>query len=90
MVEKIYGMLGGKVEAYEFTALPGAFYLNVPLTHLSIKPGVLVSVLVRNHKNIIPFGGDHIEEGDTVILTAKAGSIVNLEDAFAYQENRKK
>ena len=82
VVEKVYGMLGGQVEAYEFTALEGAPYLNISLRDLGIKPGILVSVLVRDRHNIIPFGGDHIEAGDTVILTAKAGAVVNLEDAF--------
>lgn len=86
VVEKVYGMLGGKVEAYEFTALEGAPYLNIPLNRLGIKRGILVSVLVRDRKNIIPFGGDHIEAGDTVILTAKAGTVVNLEDAFNFAE----
>lgn len=82
VVEKVYGMLGGKVEAYEFTALDGAPYLNIPLNRLNIKRGILVSVLVRDRRNIIPFGGDHIEAGDTVILTAKAGTVIKLEDAF--------
>ena len=41
-----------------------------------------MSVLVRDRKSIIPFGSDHIEAGDTVILTARAGTVVNLEDAF--------
>ena len=82
-------MLNGKVEAYEFTALEGARYLNIPLSRLNIRPGVLVSVLVRSHHNIIPFGGDHIEAGDTVILTAKAGTVVNLEDAFDLTQMKK-
>ena len=89
VVEKVYSMLGGKVEAYEFTALEGAPYLNIPLNRLNIKRGILVSVLVRERKNIIPFGGDHIEAGDTVILVAKAGSVVNLEDAFELAEIKK-
>ena len=89
VVEKVYGMLGGQVEAYEFTALEGAPYLNIPLSALNIRKGILVSVLVRDHKNIIPFGSDHIEAGDTVILTAKAGTVVNLEDAFDIAEIRK-
>ena len=78
VVEKVYGMLGGKVEAYEFTALQGAPFLNIPLSQLNIRRGVLVSVLVR----------DHIAAGDKVILTAKAGSVVNLEDAFEISERR--
>ncbi len=86
VVEKVYGMLGGQVEAYEFTALEGAPYLNIPLSALHIRKGILVSVLVRDHRNIIPFGSDHIEAGDTVILTAKAGTVVNLEDAFDIAE----
>ena len=89
VVEKVYGMLGGAVEAYEFTALEGAPYLNIPLNRLNIKKGILVSVLVRERRNIIPFGGDHIEAGDTVILTAKAGAVVNLEDAFDLTQIKK-
>ena len=81
-IQKVYGMLGGKAEAYEFTALAGSGFLNVPLARLKIKKGVLVCVLVRGRRVIIPFGGDHIEAGDTVILAGKAGSIEDLDDAF--------
>ncbi|MBQ6372954.1 MAG: Trk system potassium transporter TrkA [Clostridia bacterium] len=89
VVEKVYYMLGGSVEAYEFTALEGAPYLNIPLNQLKIRKGILVSVLVRERKSIIPFGSDHIEAGDTVILTARAGTVVNLEDAFDIAEMKK-
>ena len=37
----------------------------------------------------LKYGGDHIEAGDTVILVAKAGSVVNLEDAFDLAEIKK-
>ena len=46
-------------------------------------------MLVRDRRTIIPFGSDHIEVGDTVILVAKAGTVVNLEDAFDLTEIRK-
>ena len=89
VVEKVYTMLGGQVEACEFTALEGAPYLGIPLNQLKIRKGILVSVLVRERKCIIPFGSDTIEAGDTVILTARAGTVVNLEDAFDIAEMKK-
>lgn len=82
VVEKVHRILGGEVEVTEFTALQSAPFLNVPLSQLSIAPGVLVAVLVRDKKIIIPFGNDHIESGDTVILVSRASKIVTLEDAF--------
>lgn len=86
VIQKVYGMMGGVIEAYEFEALEGAEYLNIPLSRLGIKKGVLVSIIVRERKTIIPFGSDHIEAGDTVILTSRAGSVYNLEDAFTAPE----
>ncbi|MEG0934430.1 MAG: Trk system potassium transporter TrkA [Clostridia bacterium] len=82
IVEKVYRVVDGQVEALEFTALEGANYLGVPLSQLHIPKGVLVAVLVRDRKIIIPFGSDHIEAGDTVILMAKTSSVMKLEDAL--------
>ncbi|MCQ2438102.1 MAG: hypothetical protein MJ099_06875 [Clostridia bacterium] len=50
---------------------------------------MLVSVLVRDKKIIIPFGSDTIEAGDTVILTAHAGAVKDLSDAFELPEMKK-
>ena len=82
VVEKLYRIVGDQVEALEFTAKEGAPYLNIPLSKLRIRKGVLVAVLVRRRKIIIPFGDDHIEAGDIVILIARASSIGALEDAL--------
>jgi len=89
VVEKLYRIVGDKVEALEFTAREGAAYLNIPLSKLRIRKGVLVAVLVRNRRIIIPFGDDHIEAGDTVILIARASSIGALEDALGEGEARR-
>lgn len=88
VVEKLYRIVEDKVEALEFTAKEGAPYLNIPLSRLKIRKGVLVAVLVRSRKIIIPFGDDHIEAGDTVILIARASSIGALEDALGEGDRR--
>ena len=88
VVEKLYRIVEDKVEALEFTAKDGAPYLNIPLSRLRIRKGVLVAVLVRSRKIIIPFGDDHIEAGDTVILIARASSIGALEDALGEGDRR--
>ena len=79
-------VLADQAEAYEFVALAGGNYLNVPLIQLGRKKGVLVSMIVRGRQIIIPFGSDHIEAGDTVILVALAGTVNELKDAFAGTE----
>ncbi len=88
VVEKLYRIIEDKVEALEFTAREGAPYLNTPLSRLRIRKGVLVAVLVRKRRIIIPFGDDHIEAGDTVILIARASSIGALEDALGEGDAR--
>lgn len=89
VVEKLYRIVEDKVEALEFTAKEGAFYLNTPLSRLRIRKGVLVAVLVRHRKIIIPFGDDHIEAGDTVILIARASTVGALEDALGEGDARR-
>ena len=86
VIEKVYPLLADRAEAYEFIALEGANYLNIPLNRLHIKKGVLVSLIVRGRQIIIPFGSDHIEVGDAVILTARAGTVTELKDAFNVTE----
>lgn len=89
VVEKVYRIVEDQVEALEFSAMEGAPYLGIPLSRLEIRKGVLVAVLVRNRRIIIPFGDDCIEAGDTVILIARASSIVALEDALGGGEGRR-
>ena len=81
-IERLYRMLNGQVEAIEFIAKKGDEYLNIPLKDLHTKEGTLVSVIVRQTKVIIPFGNDHIEEGDRVIIISHGTAVRDLNEVF--------
>jgi len=80
--DKLYRFLDGQMEALEFTAQESGSYCHIPMRHLRLKPGILIAMLVRRRKVIIPFGDDHIEPGDTVLVVAKTHRLSNLEEAI--------
>ena len=41
-----------------------------------------VSVIVRNGKVIVPFGSDHIEAGDNVLITVVGSGVSNLNEVI--------
>ena len=70
-IERLYRLIDGKAEAIEFVARKGDPYIGIPLKDLNTRKGALVSVIVHQGKIIIPFGKDHIEEGDHVIIVSR-------------------
>ncbi len=80
--DKLYRFWDGRMEALEFTAQEGGSYCNIPMRFLKFKPGILIAMLVRKRKVIIPFGNDHIEPGDTVLVVAKSHRLSSLEEAM--------
>ena len=81
-VERLYKLVGGKAEALEFIARSTDPYIGVPLKDLSIRPGTLVAVIVRKGQVIVPFGNDHIEEGDIVIILACDSGVSDLNEVI--------
>jgi len=81
-VEKLYRLVNGKAEALEFIAKAGDSYINVPLKELTVRKGTLVAVIVRKGKVIVPFGNDHIEAGDSVIIIACESGISDLNEVI--------
>ena len=79
-VESLHKILGGAMEAVEFTASPATHFLNTPLKDLRFKPGLLVAAIVHAGKLIIPSGGSIISEGDRVIVVAKSLFLSDLND----------
>lgn len=81
-VEKLYRLVDDKAEALEFIANPAARYIGIPLKNLTIRPHTLVAVIVRDGKVIVPFGNDHIEGGDSVIIIACESGISDLSEVI--------
>ena len=83
-VESLYKMLGGAVEALEFTATARSrAVLNKPLRALSLKDDVLVAAIARGSEIIIPSGTSIIQEGDHVVVVTNAHSFDDLGDILA-------
>ena len=72
VVESLYKLLGGKIEAVEFTAKADSRIVNIPLKDLPLRKGLLVASIVRGQTSIIPNGMTEILPGDHVIVMAKS------------------
>ena len=81
-VERLYQLVGGKAEALEFIARVSDPYVGIPLKELKIRPGTLVAVIVRKGRVIVPFGNDHIEPGDSVVIIACESGINDLNEVI--------
>ena len=81
-VEKLYRLVNGKAEALEFIARPDDPYIGVELKDLNKRPNTLVAVIVRKGQVIVPFGNDHIEAGDSVVIIACESGIDDLNEVI--------
>lgn len=82
MIERLYRLLDGKAEAIEFIARKGDAYIGIPLKDLSVRKGTLVAVIVRQGKIIIPFGNDHLEVNDHVVIISRETGIADLNEVI--------
>ena len=69
-------------EALEFIARAGDPYTGIPLKDLKVRPGTLIAVIVRKGQVIVPFGNDHIEAGDSVVVIACESGISDLNEVI--------
>ena len=87
-VEHLYQLLGGAIEAVEFTATAATRFLNIPLKELnphsknpmSLREGILVAAIARDGKTIIPDGNTIILAGDRVIVASTIKGLKDLND----------
>ena len=81
-LERLYRLVNGKAEALEFIPKGTDPYIGIPLRKLNIRPGTLVAVIVRQGRVIVPFGNDHIEAGDRVVVIACESGISDLNEVI--------
>lgn len=82
-VENLYKLLGGAIEAVEFTATATTRFLDTPLKDLRLKPGLLVAAIARDTQTIIPDGSTCIHAGDKVIVMAKSLFLQDLDEILS-------
>ena len=78
--ESLHYILGGAIEAVEFTATSATHFLDRPLSDLHFRNGLLVAAIVHNGRMEIPNGHSQIHAGDRVIVVAKKLFLQDLND----------
>lgn len=73
----------GKVRMFEAKLKENSPYANIPLKNLKIPNDILVAMLFRKHKMIIPRGNDILLPGDNVYFVGKQEAILQFEKNFS-------
>lgn len=81
-IKALHKLFDSRVEALEFEAAAETRYLGIPLEKLKLKKNLLVAVIVRNGKVIIPGGKDCIMLGDSVVTFTNKYQFTELNDIF--------
>ena len=79
-VETLYNIVKGKIEAAEFNIRDGAPVINIPLSQLTLKEGVLIAAILRSRQVIVPRGYDMILPGDSVVIVSKQLELHDIAD----------
>lgn len=72
----------GKVRMFEARMSDASPYVGVPLKDLEIPKQILIAMLFRRHKMIIPHGDDMLEPGDNVYFVGQQSAIKEFEETF--------
>lgn len=81
-MEKLYRLIDGKAEAMEFIVSANDPFIGIPLKELKIRKNTLVALIVRGGRVIVPFGNDHIEANDSVVIVAGQSGIDDLNEVI--------
>ena len=81
-MESLYRIADGDAEAMVFPVGETTKNQDIPLKDLRLKKGILVAVISRSNRLIIPEGGDSLQLGDKIIIISKGLPILDINDIF--------
>ena len=79
-IEILHRVLDGRVEAAQFSVSADWPGIGLPLRSLSVRPGILIAIILRGRKVILPGGDDSLHAEDGVIVVALSKTLKTLED----------
>ena len=82
VMNSLHRIADGHAEAMDFTVGPSTRFLGVPLKDLHLKKGILLAAIVRGQEIIIPEGSTCLMENDRVVIIARGGGILDLNDIY--------
>ena len=82
VMQALYRIADDQAEATEFIVSANTRNLGIPLKDLKLKSGVLIAVIVRDDRVIIPDGSTCICERDSIIIVSKDHAILNVNDIY--------
>jgi len=82
-IETFRSLGHGKAEALGFKVTDESQITGKTLMSMNLKENVLICIISRKGKNIIPSGSDTIEVGDRVVIVHANSDIKNIDDILA-------
>ena len=82
-VETMHRILNGKAEALTFVIKEKTESIGIKLEELKTKDNLLICLIIRGNKIIVPSGKDMIEIGDTVLVVTTQQGFNTIEDIRA-------
>ena len=82
-IEALYYLGNRDVTATEFVVGAKAACAGRTLMELRLKPGVLISAVVRGGKSFLPDGKTALQPGDKAVVITAGSSVVTLDDILA-------
>ena len=73
----------GKVRMFEAKVREDSPLINIPLKNLNIPKNILMAMVFRRHRMIIPRGNDYVIPGDNVYFVGKHDAIRDFENSFS-------